>query len=231
MSDCPGHRAGPRCQESWAQGPRPGVPWIMTALTLPTQELWRLALREAGYSLSNGEVGRCCGLVGWEGGGGRPAPALLDPSSIPALARRALLAESLVSGPHAWCLCLLQGSERDAVCCLHSDHTTEGSSAGPRLAWEKPHGPCRGWGHPRVQPAAAPGLRRVGSPRPRAVPPWGLTLLVLTKLHSFEAPFPPPLFVVGWVLNYKEELVLLDEKVFNKHLITSSLDWSKVISF
>lgn len=61
--------------------------------------------------------------------------------------------------------------------------------------------PARGRAGPGGTPGSSLLLLLVsgewGPPRPRALPPWGLTLLVpSSKLHSFEAPFSPS--VPGW---------------------------------
>lgn len=85
---------------------------------------------------------------------------------------------------------LPQRSERDSIQAVRRTHTTEGLSS-PSLARV-----C-----PGRHPVAAPGLRR-GEPHPRRPLLGPVCLVLLSMLHSFYSPHPPP-FVVGWVLNYK----------------------------
>ncbi|KAB0400691.1 hypothetical protein E2I00_008317, partial [Balaenoptera physalus] len=84
---------------------------------------------------------------------------------------------------------------------LHNEHTLltalPGGTAPPG------EGRAGAGGTPSARPAAAPGLGRGGTPGPWGSPSSGLDSLgPFVNVAQFLSP-SPPLFVVGWVLNYK----------------------------
>lgn len=219
----------------------------VTALSLPMQELWRLAFSASGRKVQPQPWGRSGLRALLRGGGGSwedvllgrdrrrlPCPPRTAPRTfrfIPALAVLKHSTPGLEAGdrdPHPaqdapeWLsLCLVpQRRERAAypVCTMNTLLRALPPGAGPP-GDAHALGRARGWGRPGPALLLLLASGEEGPQALRLPLPGPVRLGPFVNVAQFLSPSP---FVVGWVLNYKFKLPL-GERVFNKHLITSSL--------